>query len=87
MKVIETEEGLLIPKEELEQLGEWEVEERAWQITIRAKDLTEPTEEDRALFMEAAQRFAQIAAELDERLAAIETKLQAKREVSDGKLG
>lgn len=43
MKVIETEEGLLIPKEKLERLGAWEVEEHPWQVIVRAKDLTEKT--------------------------------------------
>jgi len=43
MKTIMTEQGLLIPKEELERLGEVVLEERGGQLVIRPKSMVEAT--------------------------------------------
>jgi hypothetical protein len=43
MKAIVTEQGLLIPKEELEQWGEVVVEEKPYQLIIRPKSVTQLT--------------------------------------------
>jgi hypothetical protein len=43
MKTIMTEQGLLIPKEELEQWGEIVVEEGPYQLIIRPKSVTQLT--------------------------------------------
>ncbi len=43
MKAIMTEQGLLIPKEELVQWGELVVEEKPYQIIIRPKSITQLT--------------------------------------------
>ena len=43
MKTIMTEQGLLIPKEELERLGEVMLEERGGQVVIRPKSMVEAT--------------------------------------------
>jgi hypothetical protein len=43
MKAIVTEQGLLIPKEELAQWGELVVEEKPYQIIIRPKSITQLT--------------------------------------------
>ncbi len=43
MKAIMTEQGLLIPKEELEQWGEVVVEEKPYQLIIRPKSVTQLT--------------------------------------------
>ena len=43
MKTIMTEQGLVIPKEELERLGENVLEERGEQVVIRPKSMVEAT--------------------------------------------
>ena len=43
MKTIMTEQGLVIPKEELERLGEIVLEERGEQVVIRPKSMVEAT--------------------------------------------
>jgi hypothetical protein len=43
MKAIMTDQGLLIPKEELEQWGEVVVEEKLYQLIIRPKSVTQLT--------------------------------------------
>jgi hypothetical protein len=43
MKTVMTEQGLLIPKEELERLGEVVLEERGGQMVIRPKSMVEAT--------------------------------------------
>lgn len=43
MKTIMTEDGLLIPKEELERWGEIVVEEKPYQLIIRPKSVTQLT--------------------------------------------
>lgn len=43
MKTIMTEQGLVIPKEELERLGQIVVEERGEQVVIRPKSMVEAT--------------------------------------------
>jgi hypothetical protein len=43
MKTIMTEQGLVIPKEELERLGEIVLEERGEQVVIRPKSPVEAT--------------------------------------------
>jgi hypothetical protein len=43
MKAIMTEQGLLIPKAELEQWGEVVVEEKPYQLIIRPKSVTQLT--------------------------------------------
>jgi len=43
MKTIMTDQGLLIPKEEIEPWGEVVVEEKPYQLTIRPKSLTQLT--------------------------------------------
>jgi len=43
IKTIETEQGLLIPKEELAPLGDFVVERQAMRIIIRPRSMTEAT--------------------------------------------
>ena len=43
MKAIMTEQGLLIPKEELKEWGEVVVEEKPYQLIIRPKSVTQLT--------------------------------------------
>jgi hypothetical protein len=43
MKAVMTEQGLLIPKEELERWGEVVVEEKPYQLIIRPKSVTQLT--------------------------------------------
>jgi hypothetical protein len=43
VKTIMTDQGLLVPKEELEQWGEVVVEEKPYQIIIRPKSVTQLT--------------------------------------------
>lgn len=43
MKVIMTEQGLLIPKEELKRLGDVVLEKRGGQVIIRSQSMVEAT--------------------------------------------
>ncbi len=90
-------DGIHLPKELIEQCGVTEghevvieLEDSTIRITPAQVDELEvdaPSEQDLALFMQAAERFAKVAAELDDRLAAIEAKLKVRKGAKDGELG